>query len=103
MDVSRVRGAMLAAVRAHAPWGLELPQSTGASFHAFTAGTAWLRVADAEPRQLMPGDVLLLPSGAPHLLSSTPDAPCRPFDRSVKEELMTPGGDLVLDGPGAVA
>lgn len=102
MEVSRVHGAMLAAVRGHAPWGLALPQSTGASFHAFTAGTAWLRVEGAEPRQLMPGDVLLLPSGIPHWLSSFPDTPCRPFDRSVKEELMTPEGDLVLDGPGAV-
>src|SRR3954462_8957614 len=100
MDVSRVQGAMLAAVRAHAPWGLALPQSSGASFHAFTAGTAWLRVDGAEPRQLMPGDVLLLPTGMPHRLSSTPDAPCRPFDRSVKAELMTPEDDLVLDGHG---
>jgi AraC-like DNA-binding protein len=102
IDVSRVRGAMLAAVRAHAPWGLALPQSTGASFHALTAGTAWLRVEGAEPLQLMPGDVLLLPTGSPHRLASAPDAPCRPFDRSVKEELMTADGDLVLDGPGAV-
>lgn len=102
MDVSRVRGAMLAAVRAHAPWGLELPQSTGASFHAFTSGTAWLQLDGAEPRQMLPGDVLLLPTGVPHRLSSTPDASCRPFDRSVKEELMTPEGDLVLDGAGAV-
>ena len=46
MDVSRVRGAMLANVRACAPWGLDLPQSSGASFHALTAGTAWLRVGE---------------------------------------------------------
>jgi AraC-like DNA-binding protein len=98
MDVSRVSGAMLANVRAHAPWGLALPQSDGASFHAVTAGTAWLRSEDEPPRQLMPGDVLLLPSGRPHRLSSSPDAACRPFDRSVKAQLMTPDGDLVLGG-----
>jgi AraC-like DNA-binding protein len=102
MDVSRVSGAMLASVRAHAPWGLALPQSDGASFHAVTAGTAWLRIEGVPPRQLMPGDVLLLPSGSPHRLSSSPDAPCQPFDRSVKERLMTADGDLVLDGAGAV-
>jgi AraC-like DNA-binding protein len=102
MDVSRVQGALLAAVRAGAPWGLELPQNAGASFHAVTAGTAWLRVDGTDPRQLMPGDVLLLPTGIPHRLSSAPDGPCRPFDRAVKETLMTPDGDLVLDGPGAV-
>ena len=102
MDVSRVSGAMLANVRAHAPWGLALPQSSGASFHALTSGTAWLRVEGAEPIQLMPGDVLLLPTGIPHRLSATPDGRCRPFDRTVKEELMTSEGDLLLDGPGAV-
>jgi AraC-like DNA-binding protein len=102
MDVSRVRGALLANVRAGAPWGLGLPQSPGASFHALTSGTAWLRVEGAEPLQLMPGDLLLLPTGIPHRLSSAPDGPCRPFDRSVKEELMTPDGDLLLEGDGAV-
>ena len=29
--------------------GLELPQSTGASFHAVTSGTAWLRVDGHDP------------------------------------------------------
>ena len=49
----------------------------------------------------MPGDLLLLPTGIPHRLSSTPDGRCRPFDRTVKERLMTADGDLLLDGPGA--
>jgi AraC-like DNA-binding protein len=85
-----------------APWGLDLPQSPGASFHALTSGTAWLRVEGVEPLQLMPGDLLLLPTGIPHRLSSAPDQPCRPFDHSVNEELMTPDGDLRLEGNGAV-
>jgi AraC-like DNA-binding protein len=51
---------------------------------------------------VMPGDVLLLPSGSPHRLSSSPDAHCRPFDRSVKEQLVTADGDIVLGEAGAV-
>src|SRR5690349_3508273 len=102
LDLSRVRGALVANVRAHAPWGLRLPQNTGASFHAVTSGTAWLRVDAQQPIQLMPGDLLLLPSGAAHRLSSEPKGRCRPFDRSMKEELMTPAGDLELGGRGAV-
>jgi hypothetical protein len=66
------------------------------------AGTAWLRVEGQEPVQLMPGDLLLLPSGIAHRLSSEPDGRCRPFDRSMKEDLMTPDGDLELAGHGAV-
>jgi AraC-like DNA-binding protein len=102
LDLSRVRGALMANVRAHAPWGIALPQNTGASFHAVTSGTAWLRVDGHEPLQLMPGDLLLLPSGTAHRLSSEPDGRCSPFDRTMKEELMTTEGDLELTGHGAV-
>ena len=102
LDLSRVRGALLANVRAHTPWGLDLPSSTGASFHALTSGTAWLRIDGAEPLQLQPGDLLLFPTGVGHRLSSDVDGPCRPFDRRMKEELMTPDGDLFLGrAPGA--
>ena len=102
LDLGRVHGALLASVRAGAPWGLDLPESTGAALHAVTAGTAWLRVDGQPALQLMPGDLLLLPSGIAYRLSSAPDARCRPFDRAMKEELMTPAGDLTLSGPGAV-
>lgn len=100
LDLSRVSGALMANVRARAPWGLELPPRTGASFHAITSGTAWLRAGDGEPLQLMPGDVFLLPTGTGHLLSSEPDGRCIPFDTSLKEQLMTPEGDLELGGSG---
>lgn len=102
LDLSRARGVLMASVRAHAPWGLELPQSTGASFHALTSGTAWLRAEGQEPLQLMPGDLLLLPSGVSHRLSSESQTRCRSFDRQMKEEMMTPQGDLELPGKGAV-
>ncbi|HWX97301.1 MAG TPA: AraC family transcriptional regulator [Solirubrobacteraceae bacterium] len=101
LDLSRVSGALMASVRARAPWGLDVPQLPGAVFHAITSGTAWLRVADSEPLQLMPGDVVLLPAGARHRLSSEPDGRCVPFNRATKERLMTPDGDLTLGASGA--
>jgi AraC-like DNA-binding protein len=102
LDLSRVRGALMANVRAGAPWGLEVPQTGGAAFHAVTSGTAWLRMPGSEPVQLMPGDVLLLPSGAPHRLSALPSGRCIPFDRAVKEQAMSVAGDLEIGGAGAV-
>src|SRR4051794_20634557 len=80
LDLSRVRGGLMAHVRAGAPGGLALPQSGGASFHAVPAGTAWLRLAGDEPLQLMPGDVVLLPSGTAHRISSTPAGRCIAYD-----------------------
>jgi AraC-like DNA-binding protein len=111
LELGRVRGALLANVRARAPWGLALPQVDGASFHAVTSGVVWLRTAGHEPTQLMPGDVLLLPTGAPHRLSSSPDGPWQAFDPAAKEGLLTPdgnldlparAGDVDLPGPGAL-
>jgi AraC-like DNA-binding protein len=101
LDLSRVRGALMANVHAHAPWGLDLPERTGASFHAITSGTAWLRMTGREPLQLMPGDVFLLPAGARHRLSSEPRGRCVPFDTSTKQRLMTADGDLALGTSGA--
>jgi Cupin/Phage integrase, N-terminal SAM-like domain len=68
-----------------------------------TAGTAWLRVDGCQPVQLMPGDLLLLPSGTAHRLSSEAKSRCRPFDRSMTKELMTPEGDLELGSHGCAA
>src|SRR5439155_315853 len=93
LDLSRVSVALMVSVRACAPWGLDLPQRPGASFHAITSGTAWLRVGDSEPLQLMPGDVFLLPAGARHRLSSEPEGRCVPFDSSLHERPMTPDGE----------
>ena len=101
LDLSRVRGALLANVRASAPWGLDIAQSTGASFHAVTSGVAWLCLPDGEPIQLMPGDVVLLPTAAAHRICSEPDGPCVPFDRIVKAQMIGADGELRLDGPGA--
>src|SRR5437660_9304065 len=100
LDLGRVNGALVASIRANAPWGLDLPQRP--AFHAITSGTAWAQVDDSEPLQMMPGDVLLLPAGARHQLVSEQHVTCVPFDRSTKERLMTPEGDLTLGASGAM-
>jgi len=101
LDVSHVRGAVLAHVCANDPWGMRLSSTPGAAFHAIAAGTCWLRLDGSPPLQLMPGDVVLLPTGSAHDMVSTPDGRTRAYDRVTKEELMTPDGDLLIAGPGA--
>ncbi|MEW6583632.1 MAG: AraC family transcriptional regulator [Actinomycetota bacterium] len=101
LDLARVRGALLARVRARDPWGLDLPQSPGASFHAITSGICWLRAADRPPVRLVAGDAVLLPTGIPHELVSRPDGPAVPFDRDLKRDRMSDDGVLDLPGTGA--
>jgi AraC-like DNA-binding protein len=101
LRVTRVKGAVMAQVIAGDPWGIDIAQSTGAALHAVSAGTAWLRMEGSRPRQLMPGDIVLLPKGAAHAIASAPAGPTIALDRFVKAQMLTPGGELRVGGDGA--
>ena len=100
LEVARVSGSVLAHIHAHEPWGLDLLLENGAACHAVTAGSIWLEVDGEPPQRLMPGDVVLLPTGLRHLLLSAPGVPARRYDADLKAELVTDAGDLVIPGPG---
>lgn len=100
LDLARVRGAVMAHVRASAPWGLELPRADGATFHAVTTGGCWLRIPGRAPRELMPGDIVLLPTGTPHVIASEARGPTRAWDRVAKARARTSAGEIVLAGRG---
>ena len=101
LNVARISGSVLAHIHAHEPWGLDLVLEDGAAFHAVTAGLVWLEV-DTEPaRRLMPGDVVLLPTGLRHRLLSAPGAAAQRYDADLKAELVTAAGDLVIPGSGS--
>jgi AraC-like DNA-binding protein len=102
LDLLRVRGALMAHVRAQSPWGLRLPRAPGATFHAVTAGACWVRVPGHAPRELEPGDVVLLPTGASHVVSSDAAGPARPWDRVAKAQARNAAGDIVLEGHGSL-
>src|SRR6476620_9611822 len=87
-------------VHASAPWGIDLEPARGAAFHAVTAGSVWLQVGDADPVQLTPGDLVLLPGRARHQLLSGPGVPARLYDERMKLELTNEAGDLVIPGTG---
>ena len=100
LAVARVSSALMATFDARAPWAIELPERAGATFHAVVAGTCWFTTSGQPVRQLTPGDLVLLPSGARHELAAEPGLPPRRFDEDLKASLITPGGELVIDGPG---
>ncbi len=67
----RMRGAFYCRTEAFAPWGLEVPAITdAASFHVVTEGSCWLEVPGADPTELRPGDLALVPHGRGHNLLS---------------------------------
>lgn len=78
LAVGGVRGAVGARLEAGGRWGISWHGISGAAFYAVTAGTGWLGLPDQPQRQLMPGDVVLLPNGTAHTLRSDPDAAVNP-------------------------
>ena len=80
----RLTGAIFFDVRAAEPWVAETPAGesiVGAmfpgsehliSYHVITQGSCWASVPGEEPMQLTAGDIILLPHGHTHVLSSTP-------------------------------
>jgi len=54
-----------------APWALALPPFEAClMFHVVTVGECWVEVAGAEPHLLRPGELLLVPHGEGHSLTS---------------------------------
>lgn len=79
LAATKIGGAVTACLRAAAPWGVHMGPEPTAAFHVITQGTCWLRLPDAQPRQLTAGDVVLLPTGGAHALSSDPTGPLTPY------------------------
>lgn len=101
LAVGGVRGTAGARIEATAPWGISWRGIPGAAFYAVTSGTTWLGLPERPPRQLMPGDVVLLPKGTSHTLRSDPDIPVSARDCSTAEAARVCGGVLRL-GSGEV-
>jgi AraC-like DNA-binding protein len=101
LSVAGVRGVVGARIEAGERWGYWADDRRGAAFHAVTSGTAWLAPRGQPARQLMPGDLVLLPRGTAHALGSDADSVERtgPGNSSAYEQV---GSAVVRIGSGAV-
>lgn len=74
LEISGVRGAIGARTEAGGNWSVPVAGCAVAVVHVVTAGSAWLGLQGSSPRwrELAAGDVVLMPSGPAHVLSSGP-------------------------------
>ena len=82
----RLTGAVFFDMEAHSPWvgttpasaaiaGLVMPEAEHViCFHALTAGSCWAELADGSspPMPLSAGDIVIIPRGDAHFLTSSP-------------------------------
>jgi len=85
-----------------APWGFSVEGSTAAKFHLVLAGACWLRPADREPVRLGPGDLVLLPGGDAHAVSSGTQSPSVSLNELLEQIPLDDDLTLRLDGDGAL-
>lgn len=57
------------------PWAIAFPAQRDARFHFVARGSAWLWTPGSEWKRMEPGDAVLLPRGAFHVMASSPDVP----------------------------
>ncbi|MCE4063097.1 AraC family transcriptional regulator [Pandoraea sputorum] len=80
----------------HAPWAFDKEPVQGIPFRICRGESCWLHVDGESPVLVREGDVVLLPQGSAHRMSSTPDVPAVPFNDLLAERGITPRSDTPL-------
>ena len=81
LTASGLRGQVFCQTRASAPWGLWIPPLPQVGLHIATRGACSVRLGEGgEPRNVLRGDVILLPHGTGHALADHPGSPLQSFD-----------------------
>ena len=77
LRVLRLRGSVYFNDCPPSPWGIAKDASSQATFHLIVRGDAWLQMkSQAESIKLSAGDIVLLPTSAPHIICDAPDSEC---------------------------
>src|SRR4051794_38950341 len=80
LRVTQLGAPMLSQSELFPPWGLEVATNMRGAVHAVQRGSCWLRVgADEEAIRLVAGDVVLVPRGAWHTITSDLQTPAEPY------------------------
>ena len=103
LAVTRLKGTVYFSAELRAPWGIALPQRRRAPFYVVTKGRCEM-VLDGGPSggaSLGPGDLVVLPGGSAHGLSSSARVAKIPLEQFVALHPMDERGHVkALDGKG---
>ncbi|MBN1203995.1 MAG: AraC family transcriptional regulator [Myxococcaceae bacterium] len=104
LSATRIGGTVFCRSELPAPWGMLFEPASRAGLHIVARGSCWLRMKGrSEPLHLAQGDVVLLPHGAGHSLTSAPNVQALPFPKLLGRCQVTHGPNgmsLSLEGKG---
>lgn len=75
LEMIGAKGAVYFQTDFCAPWGMEVAGTGFAQFHMIVSGSAVLSHADGSVESLSSGDLVLYPTGAPHVISDSVESP----------------------------
>ena len=102
LDVLQLRGTLYFRTAFSPPWSVEVPaQGRAARFHLVAQGRCHVCIEKACDLVLNPGDLILIPNGAAHVLCDPPQTAPTPLDDVLRQSGYTGEGVLVHGGPPA--
>jgi AraC-like DNA-binding protein len=73
LHLLRMRATFYCRTEVSAPWALAMPSiEDSVSFHLLAEGRCWIELPDADPVEMGPGDLVLVPHGLGHAVTSAP-------------------------------
>ena len=102
LDLLQLSGTLYFRTAFSAPYSVAVPELAGAArFHLVVQGRCHVRVADADDVILEPGDMIVIPNGAAHVLSDEAGRPPETLDTVLQSAGYDGEGVLVYGGAAA--
>ncbi|WP_299291625.1 cupin domain-containing protein [uncultured Mucilaginibacter sp.] len=84
LELIKLKGVVYRKLEVAAPWGIDLPKSQFLQFWKLLEGSCWLQVEENAIIKPSKGDLLLIPNGSNHSISSEPDSIKIPLEMYIK-------------------
>ncbi len=97
LDTVELRAALYFCTDFRPPFGIQVPSfERAARFHMVVQGECHVTLGDGSSIKLMPGDLVLVPNGSAHLLSSDPEHEGVPLEDAFAASGFTGKGPFLL-------
>ena len=94
----RLRAGIFVHAKYCVPWSVDTSGQRMATFHLIEAGRCWLHMAHGSPRELSPGDLVVFPRDAAHVVSSAVDEPDQAMVNEAPPAVDSPPDHVMLCG-----
>ncbi|UTW44168.1 AraC family transcriptional regulator [bacterium SCSIO 12696] len=104
LDTLNLKGTLYFRTDFSSPWAVEVPSfEEAARFHLVVQGRCHVQLPSGQALELGPGDLVLIPRGASHVLSDAPDKTAPPLETVLKDAGYNGCGVLALGSGNANA